>query len=921
MADSLQAPLPPEAPYSEETIRLMVAQALTSGQVAVVVTRADDGHPIVWADDSFTALTGYPLDETLGRSHVFLHGPGTDEESVARMRARMHGDDATTNTLLLYRKGGTPFWDRVVIVPIHDSTGQTTHHAHIHTDATADIVREWTLAAEDALAENRADRLELNNLVVGAMTEHVDYRQAAAALARTAIPQLADWGILILFDDDGRPDLLTVVAADPAKSAVTRTVEANLRDRMSRFPLTYLLPGLDRALSSQPWEPIPPVPVDLGLLAERVDSAAAMQALYDLGLGARLPVPLNTPARLLGLMVLEARNPDRFDVPTVVTTTLLRSRVTSVLDKIRHYQERRPTDPTSPPRRRSATVDTGPRVDDSAGMEIAVRALRTSELPVLVTDTMTGKIVWANDPYCRMVGWSQAELVGRSWQTVHASQPDEAYTAQKIDALMAGSTVTTTQLSRRKDGTRFWSRMTVTPVHDARGEITHTFAVHAEATETVVTEHVQAAEAELAANRGNRLELITQAVDALTGQDDYHQAAEALARVAVPELADWGFIVLFGDDGRPDHVTDIVADPAQHASARTARRDLRSWLAPSCGLTATPHKARPDDLLVPQPFDVDRLDTVVPDRLVMEALHDLGLGAQLAVPLFARDRTLGMLVLNAHDPDRFDVATVVTATLLRNRVGTVLDTIRLYQTERQAVLTLQHRLLPPTTTVDGLDTATVYRPSARAEIGGDWYDVFPLGERGTMLAVGDVVGHDMAAAAAMGQLSVLLRARSWNSGSPGTTLSILVQALDGMGWDDLASVVCMRWQPTADGGCHLEYANLGHVAPFVRLPDGSVYHLPAAHGLPLGLHDPTVDVPQDELDLPAGAVLVLYTDGLVERRDRPLKVGLADLARALRDAPDGTAAQIRDHLLARLVHEQPEDDLCLLVVRGTTASG
>jgi len=560
--------------------------------------------------------------------------------------------------------------------------------------------------------------------------------------------------------------------------------------------------------------------------------------------------------------------------------------------------------------------DTTLPVDDSVGLAIAARALRSSRLPVLVTDTTTGEIVWANEPYCQMVGWPQAELVGRGWETVHTQQPDEAYAAQMIDMLLAGESVTMTLLNRRKDGTRFWSRMIVTPVCDPGGEVTHCLAVHADATGTVVTEHAQAAEAELAANRSSRLELITQAVDVLTGHVDLHEAADALARTAIPELADWGFVVLLDEGGKPEHVTGIVvADPAKHESARVAEADLPRWVS-----QYPMQSVQPEGLALPQLVDVALLEKTISSKRVLDALYDLGLGARLPVPLYARDRTLGLMVLESRDLDRFDVPTIVTTTLLRHRVGTVLDNIRLYQAERNAALTLQQRLLPPTMTVDDLDTAVVYRPSGNsAEIGGDWYDVFPLGERGTMLAVGDVVGHDMSAAAVMGQLSVLLRARSWTSASPGPTLSTIACALDGMRWDDVASVVCLRWQPTADGGGHVEYTNLGHPAPFVRLPDGSVYQMRGAHSLPLGLHDPAVDVGQDELDLPAGSVVVLYTDGLVERRDRSLEEGLAELAQALRDAPDGSAAQIRDHLLQTLVDGRSEDDLCLLVVRGLDA--
>ena len=947
-------------PLSDEAVYWTVAQVMESDLLAGAIVQADNDQ-IVWTNQNFITLTGYRIDQLIGHTHELLHGPGTDLDAIAQVRAQVQAGHAAPLTVLLYRKDGTPFWSRLVAIPVDPGTGQILYHAVIHFEATAEIFQERTKSAEDAIVQNRTSRLELITRVISAMSAHLDdYRQAVVALARTAVSGLAEWSYLIMFDDDGNQDFVVVVAADPAKAESARIVEAGLPGWLGTTTWAGQVPRLSQALKAGPGDPLLPVNVDVDLLAALVnlgsatpdDARRSMEALYDLGLGTWMPVPLHTRDRTLGVMVLESRNPSQFDVPTMVTTVLLRDRIGPMLNSIRQFQTGRAEPATRPepagtaparpaePTSAAPTPTDGPArpaepepgaerlsppvarmfdgtelpLDDSVGLAIALRALQTSHMPVLVT-AISGEVVWANDPYCRLVGWSQAELIGRSWDTVYTEQPDESHAAHVIDSLTAGNPVTATMLNRRRDGTRFWSRFFITPVHDADGEITHFFAVHMDATSTVLTEHTQAAETELAANRSSRLELITHALDALTERVDLHQAADALARTAIPELADWGFVVLFDDDGQPEYFTEIVAEPAKQESARTVRRGMPRWMEQHQALKAMA-LAQPDDLVLPQLVDIGALEKTIPSRRVLDALDDLGLGARLPVPLYARDQMLGLMVLEARDPDRFDVSTVVTTTLLRRRVGTMLDNIRLYQAERQTALTLQRRLQPPTAAVADLDTAAAYRPAGhRAEIGGDWYDVFPLGGRGTMLAVGDVVGHDMTAAAVMGQLSLLLRARTWSSASPGPALSTVAHALDGMRWDDVASIVSLRWQPTPDGS-HVEYANLGHPAPLVRLPDGTVHRMGPAHGAPLGLHDPAVEVDQDELDLPAGSVVVLYTDGLVERRDRPLEDGLAAFARALRAAPDGSAAQIRDHLLATLVLDQPEDDLCLLVVRG-----
>jgi PAS domain S-box-containing protein len=903
---------------SDKTVNQVIFRALRSGQIAIAITEADGSDQVVWANSGFTRLTGYPLYEVLGRSHSLLHGPDTDRHAVARLYSGLRTADVAPLTALLFRKDGVSFWSRMIVTPIRDEDGKITHHTVIHHDVTADVVRQRAQAAQEALVVNRADRMTLNNRVVGAMIEHVDYHLAAEALASTAIPELADWGFVILFDDAGGPAYITRIAADPAKSQSARIVEPGLPHWVGSVAWAAQLPSPHQAFETGSDDRFLPRLVDVDHFAWTITSKHQLDALLDLGVGAQLAVPLHSRDQVTGLMMLEARNPGRFDVATVVTATQLCDRVSAVLADIRRYQAERPGLTL---RTTEAGGRPGGEPDDvrpvplavSDGLKMAFRALQAAQMPIILSSVLTGQVVWANHPYCQMVGWTQDELIGRTWETMHTEQPDEAYAARMIDSLNAGSTVSMTLLNRRKDDTRFWSRMIVAPVRDGEGRITHVLGVHFDATGSVVAEHAQVAEAELVANRSSRLELITTVLDALTDRIGLHEAADALARTAIPELADWGFVVLFDDNRRPEHWSFAAADPAKLESLRAVEQFLPGWERSYPSMAAV-LDAQPDDPILPDLVDLSLLARQAGEQ--MDVLTDLGLGVRLVVPLFARDRTLGVMVLEASDPNRFDTATVVTATLLRRRASVALDNVRLYQAERAAALTLQRQLMPSAMTVPDLDTAVAYQPSGNStEIGGDWYDVFSLGERGTILAVGDVVGHDMTAAGTMGQLSQMGRVCTWTSGSPGVSLQTMVRALDGMQWDKMASAVCIRWQATPVGG-HLEYTNLGHPAPFVRLPDGTVYQMPPAHCAPLGIHDPRVEVGQDELDLPAGSVVVLYTDGLVERRDRSLEDGLAALAQALRDAPDGTAAEIRDHLLTNLVHDRPEDDVCLLVVRG-----
>jgi serine phosphatase RsbU (regulator of sigma subunit) len=285
---------------------------------------------------------------------------------------------------------------------------------------------------------------------------------------------------------------------------------------------------------------------------------------------------------------------------------------------------------------------------------------------------------------------------------------------------------------------------------------------------------------------------------------------------------------------------------------------------------------------MPTPYAIDV--TSLPRRTTpaqLEALRVLGLGSALVVPLRARDRVIGVLTLAHESLDGFGPEVVVTAAHLGRRAGLALDNVRLFLAERDAAITLQHSLLPEIPPLPGLDVAATYVPSARqAEIGGDWFDVLRVRDGSIGLAVGDVVGHDLRAAATMGQLRSLLRAAAWEGDRPARVLARVDEVVRGLDIAGIATCVFARWEPEGDGA-RLTYARAGHPPGMLRLPDGEVRRLEGALRTPIGIGDP-VDAAsaagEVEVHVPAGATLVLYTDGLVERRDRGLRDGIAELA-------------------------------------------
>ncbi|MGY1691056.1 PP2C family protein-serine/threonine phosphatase [Geodermatophilus sp. SYSU D01105] len=241
-------------------------------------------------------------------------------------------------------------------------------------------------------------------------------------------------------------------------------------------------------------------------------------------------------------------------------------------------------------------------------------------------------------------------------------------------------------------------------------------------------------------------------------------------------------------------------------------------------------------------------------------------------------------------------------------------------TQRALSDRLQQALLTPPPEPDHLHIAVRYRPAAHeAQVGGDWYDAFLQPDGATMLVIGDVVGHDSDAAAAMGQLRGLLRALAYdNDEPPSATLTRAEHAARGLAVSSLATVVLVRVERRPDvpvrGTRVLRWSNAGHLPPLLLAPDGTTTLLETRPDLMLGV-DPDAPRTDHTVELDDGHTLLLVTDGLVERRDADLDEGLAVLREALRDLGAVPLEELCDALLARMLPVDGADDVALVAVR------
>jgi anti-sigma regulatory factor (Ser/Thr protein kinase)/putative methionine-R-sulfoxide reductase with GAF domain len=290
-------------------------------------------------------------------------------------------------------------------------------------------------------------------------------------------------------------------------------------------------------------------------------------------------------------------------------------------------------------------------------------------------------------------------------------------------------------------------------------------------------------------------------------------------------------------------------------------------------------------------------------------LRDKGIHSLLGVPLVAGGNVLGIMHVGTLTPRRFSQDDIALLQLVADRVALSIQA-RLTVVERSGATVLQRGLLPAALpAVPGLEMAARYVPGQAGGVGGDWYDVFvtPAGELGVV--IGDVVGRGMRAAVVMGRLRSGLRAYALESASPEEALTRLDRMVLHFEPDMMATVLYGLIDPSLQ---RLRVSVAGHPVPVLAPADG-----------PAALADLPVDAPLGvraglrrrgtAIDLPPGGVLCFYTDGLVERRDRPPDVGQRRLREALRAGPP---EQVCAAVMARLIGaEPPADDVALLVLR------
>ncbi|MFI7504356.1 SpoIIE family protein phosphatase [Streptomyces sp. NPDC049687] len=441
----------------------------------------------------------------------------------------------------------------------------------------------------------------------------------------------------------------------------------------------------------------------------------------------------------------------------------------------------------------------------------------------------------------------------------------------------------------------------------------------------------RAAAREAAAARRN-LALLNEAGARIGNSLDLETTARELLDVVVPGFCDLATVDLYQGLLAGDETPPGLAD----GSAELRRVAFSSAVsdAPFAGTGAPVAVGAVHHFPFNSPC-ADALRTARPQNIPGE---EGGLvQSTLAIPMVAHDTVVGLAQFSRTkgsepfgDRDR-DLAVELAA-----RAAVCIDNARLYRREHERALILQRSLLPPGDPVaSGLDIACRYLPGNAStdrpsEVGGDWFDVIELPGHRTALVVGDVMGRGLRAAVAMGELRTAVRTLALLDLEPAEVLSALDEIARGLGTPggvqqatraarrpreaDLSEVylaTCVyAVYDSVTRRC--TFANAGHLPPVLVEPGEPALMLDVPPGMPLGVGgEPFEEV---EVDLPEGALLALYTDGLVESRDHPLDEGLQAFVGALTD-PSRPLEDVCDHVLNTLDSHHGEDDIALLMAR------
>jgi PAS domain S-box-containing protein len=538
-----------------------------------------------------------------------------------------------------------------------------------------------------------------------------------------------------------------------------------------------------------------------------------------------------------------------------------------------------------------------------------------------------GSIIGANPAASQMLGVDPARVT--SWPVVPQGRavredgsPFPVEDLPVAVALRTGEIVAGVVVGVRhgRSGELRWVRVTAVPdARDDHGRPCRAYAIFTDLTEQRRAEQEQAElQASSSAARADAdsaragLAFLMRAGALVAATRDRDELLGQIVKLVVPTLADSCVVFLPTADGT------LLASALGHADPARADQlaGLRSHPIAPAGplLSQRAYTSGTTQLSTNATADMPAWARAEPDAMSIVQL--MRPRSAISTPLLAGKDPLGVIALyRGGGRPPFTETDVSVVEELGRRLAVGLANTDTFAREHAIAETLQRSLLPDALPqIAGLDLAVRYLPATEgAAVGGDWYDAFPLDDGRIGLVIGDVAGHNIASASAMGQVRSLLRAYAIDEPDPGRALQRTNAAMARLLPDALATVVYAVLDPATGD---LAYANAGHPPPIITTTAGQAEYLHDTAGVMLGVCA-TASFTTGHRRLPPGASLLCYTDGLIEDRRRDIREGLTALTDTLRRSRPGSAEQTCAIVAGALVGATRQDDICLLTARLT----
>jgi PAS domain S-box-containing protein len=698
----------------------------------------------------------------------------------------------------------------------------------------------------------------------------LDFTQTLRRVVQLTVPDIADWCGVYVVGDAGAAREVTSVHPDPAVESVIQEIRRRRRAGEGESETLAVMRTRESRLVTE---------IQAGFAPDM--RPEERELVTRLAPRSYMIVPLVARARALGAMtLLSTREGRHYTDDDLRFAESVAAHFALVLDNARLYDA----------------------AEQSVGLLDTFFASAPVGLGFLDTDL---RYVRVNDAFARFGDRSAAEHLGRTVQEVLPGELGEVAAGLHRQALETGEPVIDVELS---DGRRSWSA-SYTPVQGLDGQPIGLGVVLVD-----VTERRRLLEAERDARR--RADFLARASRLFDASLDYEETLASVARIAVPDVADWCSVSVLDRDGVLCEVATMHRDPAQLALARELAERFPARPDAPAGPAKVARTGHTE--LIPEVTE-HMLSLTVSDPEQLALVRRLGIHSLLVAPLQARGRTFGTLSLaHAESDRRFGASDVRLAEELAHRAAVALENARLYTERARIAHLLQVKLLPERLPeIPGARVAARYRAAGELnEVGGDFYDVFARSESEWALVVGDVSGKGAEAAAITALARYTLRAAALEDGPPSVALARLNQAM--LAHDDssqFATVVLAYAAAAGDGGLDVRLSLGGHPPPLVLRAGGAVEAL-GVFGTILGATDDAL-LSDESLHLAAGDVLVLYTDGVTEAGSRLRPFGQAGLERLLRELtgePPEAVVEAVERAVVDAQPGEPRDDIAVVAV-------